>query len=192
MNSLRIASITAAVVIGGLAALLAGFIAAGGLAGASEAPAPVAAPSPELRDQWGNLPPAEQAALKAKMQRFMQLPPEQRERMKQRYERFQKLTPDGRQALRERWQLFRSMPPETREQMLRKHQHLQEMSPERRRAFAKKMQRTFREMPDRELAEFIHNLNAWRMLPPEDKDQAFRRYIDFRKPRHAPEDAEKR
>ena len=189
MNRSTKISLAAAMLIGGFVALAAGFGAAGRLAGAAEAPAP---PKRAGFDEfWSKLTPEEQAALKDRKQRFMQLPPAERERMMKRWQHFKSLSTEERQALRERWQMFRSLPPESRTQMRQMHQHWENMPPERRQAIIEKMQDTFRQMPDHQLADFFHKLNVWRMLSPQDREQASSRFAEIRKQRHQAEDMQR-
>ena len=149
----------------------------GSLAGAGEG----AKPARELGEQWKSLSPEERAALKERYETFRRLPPEQQERLRRRYRKFKGMIPEQRRAMRERWQLYRSLPGEQRDQMMKSHRRWRRIPPEQRRMIRKRMQTRFQQMPDPRLAEFFRNLGIWRTLPREEREKAFRRFIEIRK-----------
>ena len=181
MKFARIISLGAAIAIGGFIAMTAGFIAASGGAGASEKRGPAARKDAREAALPRKLASVEDPDLKARMERFMKLPPEQRERLIKQYQQFRSLSPEERQTIRERWQFYRAMPPDEREQVRRMHQHLQRIPDEKRRIMIEKIRGTFRQMSDQELVDFLRKMNAWKMLPPEEREQIMRRAAEFRK-----------
>jgi len=68
-----------------------------------------------------------------------------------------------------------------REQMMKRHGRWQNLPPEHREMIEAKLRSRFQQMPDRQLEEFMINLNIWRMLPQDEREQVFKRYIDIRR-----------
>jgi len=181
MRFARLISLGAAIAVGGFIAMVAGFVASSGGAGASEERSPAA--KKDARDKMlpRKLAAIDDPELKARMEQFMKLPPGERERLIKQYQQFRSLSPEQRQAIRERWQFYKAMPPDEREQVRRMHQLMQRVPDEKRRIMIEKMRATFRQVSDQELLDFIRRMNLWKMLPPEEREQIMRRVAEFRK-----------